>query len=554
MVGTKLQLSSRANKQMNCQANAPKLFVTILAAALSLILSCATSSCFASTNTSSTNNSSFFNKTTAIATIGGAVGLVFIFGIIGNNSSGSSSTPVDPATPDPDPASSTKAITAYSFTNPNAVAAINKATKTITITVPYNTSVSDLTATFTTTGASVTVGKKAQISGATTNDFTTPVKYIVTAADGSTVKYTVTVTVAPSSAKAITSYSLAGATGTIDKHKRTISVVVPCDTNLTNLVATFTAIGDSITVDDKDQVSGTTANDFNDPIKYIVTAADSSTVKYTVTVTVAPSSAKAITAYSLVGVSAIISGSSITVTVPYGTDVASQAATFTTTGTSVAVGSTAQTSGTTLNDFTNPVIYTVTAANGSTVTYTVTVAKLVPAAPTISSITPSTGPSTGSIIVTINGTGFNNASAVMFGATAATSFTVNSDIQITATSPAGTAGEVDITVTTLYGTSTTLAADKFTYQGVPTITLVFPNTGAPTGGDTIVITGTGFIDVTAVKFGTISATSFTVDSSTQITATSPSGPDNSMIDIIVETTGGTSATSSVDEFTYQGPI
>jgi hypothetical protein len=48
-------------------------------------------------------------------------------------------------------------------------------------------------------------------------------------------------------------------------------------------------------------------------------------------------------------------------------------ATFTTTGSSVKIGSTVQVSGTTANDFTGPIIYTVTAADGSTATYTVSV-------------------------------------------------------------------------------------------------------------------------------------------------------------------------------------
>ena len=59
-----------------------------------------------------------------------------------------------------------------------------------------------------------------------------------------------------------------------------------------------------------------------------------------------------------------------------------------------------------------------------------------------------------------------------FGTAAASAFTVDSDGQITATSPAGT-GTVDVTVTTPYGTSATGSTDKFSYtaptaQTVPT--------------------------------------------------------------------------------------
>jgi outer membrane autotransporter protein len=64
--------------------------------------------------------------------------------------------------------------------------------------------------------------------------------------------------------------------------------------------------------------------------------------------------------------------------------------------------------------------------------------------------------------VTIGGTNFTGTNAVTFGSNAAASFTVNSDTQITATSPAGT-GTVDITVTTLSGTSETSSSDHFSY-------------------------------------------------------------------------------------------
>lgn len=65
----------------------------------------------------------------------------------------------------------------------------------------------------------------------------------------------------------------------------------------------------------------------------------------------------------------------------------------------------------------------------------------------------------------IAGSGFTGATAVDFGATAATSYAVNSDTQVTATSPAGSAGTVDVTVTTPGGTSATGSGDKFTYVG-----------------------------------------------------------------------------------------
>ncbi len=83
--------------------------------------------------------------------------------------------------------------------------------------------------------------------------------------------------------------------------------------------------------------------------------------------------AKEITAFSLLGVNGVISGSNIAVVLPSGSNVSSLIAAFTVTGTSVKVGNTIQTSAITANDFTNPVIYTVIALDGSTTNYTVTV-------------------------------------------------------------------------------------------------------------------------------------------------------------------------------------
>ena len=68
------------------------------------------------------------------------------------------------------------------------------------------------------------------------------------------------------------------------------------------------------------------------------------------------------------------SASTVALTVPFGTTVASLVPSFVaSSGATVKVGSTTQTSGTTANDFTNPVVYTIVAQDGSTKTYTVTV-------------------------------------------------------------------------------------------------------------------------------------------------------------------------------------
>ncbi len=96
-----------------------------------------------------------------------------------------------------------------------------------------------------------------------------------------------------------------------------------------------------------------------------------------------------------------------------------------------------------------------------------------PALPTITSISPTTGPVTGGTTVSITGNFFTGATTVNFGATLAPSFTVVTPTLMTATSPAGT-GTVDITVTTPGGTSITNPVDGFTYTAaVPTLPQAF---------------------------------------------------------------------------------
>ncbi|MDO8721122.1 MAG: ice-binding family protein [Syntrophales bacterium] len=268
-----------------------------------------------------------------------------------------------------------KAITAYSL---NGVAgAINETAKTIAVTMPYGTPVTALVATFATTGTGVKVGATDQVSGTTPNDFTSPVAYIVTAADDSTATYNVTVIVASNSAKAIAPYSLNGVTGAINETAKTIAVVMPFGTNVTGLIATFTTTGTGpVTVGGLPQTSGTTPNNFTSSKAYIVTAADGTTATYTVTVTLAANSAKALGPYSLNGVTGAINetAKTIAVTMPFGTDVTGLIATFTTTGTPpVTVGGVNQISGTTPNNFTSSKAYIVTAADGTAATYTVTV-------------------------------------------------------------------------------------------------------------------------------------------------------------------------------------
>jgi hypothetical protein len=116
----------------------------------------------------------------------------------------------------------------------------------------------------------------------------------------------------------------------------------------------------------------------------------------------------------------------------------------------------------------NGLLYLCTVA-GSPGTWQQIMTVAVSTLPTITSISPTTGPTIGATTVTITGTNFTGATKVVFGAVAATSFTVVSSTEITAVSPAQAAAAHNIYVTTPGGTSAAVAGDVFTYQpvGVP---------------------------------------------------------------------------------------
>lgn len=211
----------------------------------------------------------------------GVLAILMTFTLAGCGSD-SSSTP-STATPT---LSSAKAISSYSLNE--ASGTINESAKTIAVTMPNGTDVTALVATFITTGEFVDVGlgvdSIVQASGISANDFTLPMDYLVTAVDGSSSTYTVTAIVAPADTKAITTFSINGIAGSIDELNGTIDLTLRFGTDTTALVAKYTTTGSSVTVNAAPQISTVSANNFSLPVDYLVTAGDSTTATYTVTV------------------------------------------------------------------------------------------------------------------------------------------------------------------------------------------------------------------------------------------------------------------------------
>ena len=166
------------------------------------------------------------------------------------------------------------AITAFSFATPSSAGIITNATHTIAVTVPYGTDASGLVPSITHNGTSITPATDVA------QNFTVPVIYTVTAADGAEQTYTVTVTVALNTTKAITAFNFASllVSGVITESTHTIVLTVPYGTNLMSLTPTINHSGASIS-----PATGV-AQSFTTPVIYTVTASNGTIQAYTVMV------------------------------------------------------------------------------------------------------------------------------------------------------------------------------------------------------------------------------------------------------------------------------
>jgi hypothetical protein len=166
-------------------------------------------------------------------------------------------------------------------------------------------------------------------------------------------------------------------------------------------------------------------------------------------------------------------------------------------------------------------------------------------APAITSFAPASG--VAGTTVTITGTNLTGATAVTFGARAASSFSVTNATTITAVVASGSTTGT-IAVTTSGGTGVSSSSFTITPSS-PAISSFNPTTGS--AGISVVITGTNFTGATAVKFNGTAAASFTVNSATQITATIASGTTSGTI--AVTTPAGTATSNTNFSVTAAAP-
>ncbi len=137
-----------------------------------------------------------------------------------------------------------------------------------------------------------------------------------------------------------------------------------------------------------------------------------------------------------------------------------------------------------------------------------------PVVPSVTSISPNAGSSSGGTVVTIKGSDLAATTAVDFGGTPALSFHAISEFELTAVAPTKLPGTVPVSVVTPYGTSTTTpgCANSFTYGDNPpspspgsyTPITPFraadtrPNSGKPYAGKTLSSCGTLDIQLSGI--------------------------------------------------------
>ncbi len=180
------------------------------------------------------------------------------------------------------------------FSHPNQTnnAVINTAEHSVQLEVGSTVDLATLITEFTLSEyATASIGGNEQTSGVTSNDFSSPVVYTITAEDGSTQDWTVTVTKLEdiNTENDILSFSLPYQVGntTINNDNHTVTLEVDWLSELDNLQPSFTlSYGANAYINNNIQHSGVGYVDFTQAVTYTITAEDgTSSQDWTVTVT-----------------------------------------------------------------------------------------------------------------------------------------------------------------------------------------------------------------------------------------------------------------------------
>jgi hypothetical protein len=165
--------------------------------------------------------------------------------------------------------------------------------------------------------------------------------------------------------------------------------------------------------------------------------------------------------------------------------------------------------------------------------------------PVLFSVSPASGPAAGGTNVTINGGRLRSDCTVTFGGAPASS-TFSSASSLTASTPAHTAGSVDVFLSC--GSDTFALQNGFTYVAAgPTIANVSPSFGNVGGGTLVKVTGANLFSACGVSFGGVAARGVEADGTTVLNAIAP--PHSVATVNVAVTCNGVSASRS-NAFSY----
>jgi len=167
-----------------------------------------------------------------------------------------------------------------------------------------------------------------------------------------------------------------------------------------------------------------------------------------------------------------------------------------------------------------------------------------PAAPTLASVTPASGPTAGGTPVTILGTSFAGSTAITIGGAALVDPVLQSSTAITGRTPPGAAGAAEVRASTPGFADDAVRTDIFTYRDPPTIATVSPVDGPVAGGTMLTITGTGFATAagaTTVTLGGLALDALMVTSETTIAGRTPAAGGPGAASLVVTTAAGQAA-------------
>lgn len=169
--------------------------------------------------------------------------------------------------------------------------------------------------------------------------------------------------------------------------------------------------------------------------------------------------------------------------------------------------------------------------------------------PTLTAVTPASGPSAGGTLLTLTGTNFFASPTVLVNDVPAVNVTRVSATQVTAATPPGTPGVVNVVLANTDGQEASLVA-AFAYVAPPGVTAISPTNGPSLGGTRITITGADFQPGLTVRIGGSPAFGAVMTTPNTVTAITPSSMAG-LADVEVQNPDGQRGLLA-DAFTFDG--